>query len=63
MSWSKPEETPWGAYRSEKEGSGTLYSKELRDGTIDRQNHVHFHSDGATITKDGEKYTIHKSGQ
>ena len=60
MTWSKPEETSWGAYKSEKEGSGTLYSTVLVEGLIDRQNHVHFHEDGITITKNGEKHTIFK---
>ena len=63
MSWSKPEETSWGGYKSTKEGYGSIYSKEIVHGEIDRHNHVHFHKDGVTVTKDGKKYDIPKPGQ
>jgi hypothetical protein len=64
MTWSKPVQTSWGAYKSEKEGSGTLYSRETDGKSIDHHNHVHFHKDGITITKDGEeKYTILKGNR
>lgn len=62
MSWSKPEVTSWGGLKSEKEGYGELYSKKTDNGEIDRNNHVHFHKDGVTITKDGKKSDIpHKT--
>jgi hypothetical protein len=60
MSWSKPEKTSWGGYRSEKEGYGTLYSSDSDGKTINHHNHVHFHADGITIKKDGEEYIIPK---
>ena len=46
-SWGKGEKTPWGDYTAKKDGHGSIYSKD-----------VHFHKDGATITKNGKKYTI-----
>jgi hypothetical protein len=60
MSWSKPEETSWGGFKSVK-NEDELYSKDLKNGSIDRNNHVHFHKDGITITKNGEKNTIYKT--
>ena len=60
MSWSRPEKTSWGAWRSEKEGDGELFSKEIKSGEIDHGNHAHFHKDGITLTKDGKKIQIPK---
>lgn len=60
MSWSKPEKTSWGGFKSVKD-EDELFSQNLTKGSIDRTNHVHFHKDGITITKNGEKTTIYKA--
>ncbi len=58
-SWGKGEKTPWGGYTAKKDGHGSIYSKDVDSkGYVDHENHVHFHKDGATITKNGKKYTI-----
>jgi len=64
MSWSKPEETSWGGVKkTSDDGKGSLYSKNDGKGDVDRANHAHFHKDGVTIAKDGEKSTIYKTNR
>lgn len=65
MSWSEAEKTSWGGIKktSDTPGQGSLYSKDNGSGDVDRNNHAHFHKDGVTTTKDGEKSTIYKSNR
>lgn len=64
MSWSAPEKTSWdGVKKTSDSGKGSLYSKDNGKGDIDRSNHAHFHKDGVTTTKNGEKSTIYKSNR
>ena len=60
MSWDKPKSNGYGGIKTTKDGHGSLHSKTTSNGQIDRNNHVHFHKDGVTITKDGKKNTIYK---
>jgi hypothetical protein len=67
MGWSKPESNGMGGFRTERTDRGqneSIHGTSIKDGNVDHGNHVHFHKDGATITKDdGTKYTIHKSNK
>ena len=64
MSWSKSEKTSWGGLKKTSDsGAGSLYSKDTESGDVDRNNHAHFHKDGVTTKKDGERNTIHKSNK
>jgi len=56
--WGKAEKHNDG-YMSRKDEHGTLFSKNVEnDGSIDRDNHIHFHEDGTTVTHDGHKTTV-----
>lgn len=60
MSWGKAEEFN-GGYHAHKEGNGDLYSGQVdHKGYIDRNNHIHLHNDGVTVTHDGHKTTVYK---
>ena len=59
MGWSKTEKTSWGGNKKSHPEKGSLYGKGGKD--IDKNNHVHFHKDGVTTTKNGRKTTIKKS--
>lgn len=66
MGWFDKKKTDWNEKVSKFTHSdkkmGTMYGVEKKKGSIDHNNHVHFHGDGATITKNGEKYTMKKVG-
>ena len=54
-----------GGYRSERNDRGqheSLHGQTVKGGRISG-DHVHFHKDGATVTKGGKKYTIKKSNK
>lgn len=61
MGWDKkPKPNGFGGYRSERTDRGqieSLHGREVKGGRI-HGDHVHFHKDGATITKGGRKYTV-----
>ena len=65
MSWSKPTSNGMGNLRSERTDRGQCESLHgpSKDGKVDRSNHAHFHKDGVTVTKNGEKNTIFKSNR
>lgn len=60
--WTKPQKLPNGGYRSEK-GTDTLFGKNANRKGIDRNNHLHFHKDGVTVTHNGRKTTAPKLGK
>ena len=54
-----------GGYRSERNDLGqheSLHGQTVKGGRISG-DHVHFHKDGATVTKGGKKYTIKRSNK
>lgn len=65
MGWTKPDSNGMGGYRSERNDRGqheSLHGQTVKGGRISG-DHVHFHKDGATVTKGGKKYTIKRSNK
>jgi len=70
MGWSKPIQNPitktWSSHRSDRGQKeslhGPLQGNAARKG-ISQTNHVHFHKDGATITKGGQKSQLPKTNK
>ena len=60
MGWSKPKPNGFGGFRQERTDRGqneSLHGRTVKGGRI-TGDHVHFHKDGSTTTKDGRKYTV-----
>lgn len=65
MGWPKPQPNGFGGYRSERNDRGqheSLHGPNVKGGRI-HGDHVHFHKDGVTITKNGRKTTVHKTNK
>ena len=60
MSCSKPKPNGTGAFRSsliDRAQSESLHGPNVSGGRI-TGDHIHYHKDGATVTKNGSKYTM-----
>gem|GEM_PF-1568905 len=70
MGWSRPVQNPitktWSSHRSDRGQNESLHGK-LQGSTprkgISQTDHVHYHKDGATITKNGQKTQLPKSNK
>ncbi len=60
MGWSDPKSNGYGGYKRERNDRGqneSLHGREVKGNRI-IGDHVHFHKDGGTVTKNGRKYTV-----
>jgi hypothetical protein len=60
MGFDKPRSNGMGAEVSRRSDRGmneSLHGKKVQ-GDVDHKNHVHFHGNTATVTKNGEKYSM-----
>lgn len=60
MGWDKPKPNGYGGNKMTRNDRGqneSLHGKNVKGGRI-HGDHVHFHKDGVTVTKQSKKYTI-----